>query len=579
MEFSSHQSRSRWRDPFFLIYCAIFILGITLRLYHLDYRPLHHDESLHGVYSLYYLFTPDTNYYKYNPLLHGPFLYHTLPWFFWLIDISKWTLRLPAALIGSLLIFIPTLFNQYLKKTTQIIFALFIAVGPTFIFWSRFMRHDSFVLLSLFIFFLSFKLSGFFRSLIMAIALGIHFTTKENFFIHIFFIIVLISFEFFLSKTFNLPGRTLLHKSLKFIKDHPLATLASVVIFTLIGCFYYSAGFVYSDGILDGIYRKSLSYWFGQHQSERIPGPFIFNFLVNSLYESWWLPFIGIHLFFFYRVIKKVFFLLFLICFTPALVFTYSSLNLNEAYILTDIFKIKINQDLFLFFPLIYHAVIGTSLYLLQHKRAQAYSFFIFTATLFTYSFVGEKVPWLGIYPLISGLVFFAFEFDHHLNPKLMLLTLLFIPKLIYNTIWVNYEHPNNSLNLLSQVHTTKTFEDSLMGIREEMESFENGHGPLFLAKDGHTWPTTWYFFNRKEYKYSYKREDLPNYKYILTTTDDSEASNLLKDTHTFKDITYRSWYLPRYEEITLLKFAKYWWNFSSNDELGVAKLRLFLKP
>ncbi len=568
-----------WRDPFILIYIFIFIVGCTLRLYHLEVRPLHHDESLHGVYSLYYLFKPTLNYYKYNPLLHGPFLYHTLPWFFWALDISKWTLRLPAALIGSLLIFTPLLFNRYLKKTTLLLFASFIALGPTFIYWSRFMRHDSFVFLSFFLFFLAFKFKGTSKALLIALSFGVQYSTKENFFLHLILLTVLMAFEVSLFKICKRRDNTLLGNLLKFIKEHPLSTLMAIILFCLIGSFYYSAGFIYPEGILDGLYRKSLVYWVGQHHTERIPGPFIFTFLVNCLYESWWVPFIAIHLFFFYRKQNKVFFILFLLCLIPGLLFTYSDFKIIDYNFLYQILKIKINQDLFLFFPLLYHSIVGTTLYLLEKKRVQAYSFFIFTSMLFTYSFVGEKVPWLALYPLFSGIIFFALDFDRSLNPKLILLFILFLPKLIYNSIWVNYQHPNNAHNLLSQVHTTQEFEDTLTGIREEMDSFENGHGPLFLAKDGHTWPTSWYFFNRNEYKYNYSKKSLPHYKYILTTTDDREAAKQLKESHSFRDISYRSWYLPRYEEIRVIDFLKYWWNFSTENQLGEARLRLYLRP
>ena len=96
-----------FKDKSRLIIFAIFILGLFLRLYNLEDRALHHDESLHGVYSLYYLLNPKLSYYKYNPLLHGPFLYHIIPWFYWIIDISKWSLRLPAAMLGSLFIITP----------------------------------------------------------------------------------------------------------------------------------------------------------------------------------------------------------------------------------------------------------------------------------------------------------------------------------------------------------------------------------------------------------------------------------------------------------------------------------------
>ena len=579
---SSIKENTFWKNSYFIALFIIFTIGFILRFYALDERPLHHDESLHGVYSLYYLFDSKSNFYKYNPLLHGPFLYHILPWFFWIIDISKWTLRLPAALIGSLLTLSPLLFKSHLKKTTILCAASFIALGPTFIYWSRFMRHDSFVLLSLLIFFfaLTSKINHYSKSLLIALALGINFCTKENFFIHILFIIVLVLYEFILVKFIYKHNSTVLLERLKsFIKENPISIFIGFLLFCLIGSFYYSSGYVYSKGILDGLYRKSLTYWFNQHNIERIPGPFSYTFLINSFYESWWLPFTFIHIFFFYKERSKKYLSGFLITLLPGTVFTYSSLQLNQYPLLFNFMNLKIHQDLFLFFPLLYHSILGTSLYLYEEKKNHAYGLFIFTATLFTYSFIGEKVPWLSLYPLFAGLYFFSLDFNRYKNSTLILVTLVFIPKLIFNTTWLNFKYSHNALNLLSQVHTTKEFEETLTNIRQEIDSFENGHGPLFLAKDGHTWPTSWYLFNRKEYKYHYTKKQLPNFKYILTSPQDKAISKEIDDSYRYKDLTYRSWYLPDYEKLSVTDFLHYWWNFEAKGNLGTAKLRLYYHP
>ena len=51
-------------------YAGILILALALRLWDLGGQALHHDESLHAVYS-WYLF--DGRGYLHNPLMHGPF--------------------------------------------------------------------------------------------------------------------------------------------------------------------------------------------------------------------------------------------------------------------------------------------------------------------------------------------------------------------------------------------------------------------------------------------------------------------------------------------------------------------------
>ena len=148
----------------------------------------------------------------------------------------------------------------------------------------------------------------------------------------------------------------------------------------------------------------------------------------------------------------------------------------------------------------------------------------------------------------------------------------------MFNSFWLIYREPIESHNLLSQVHNTYEFEATMTKIREEMDAFENGHGPRFLAKDGHTWPTTWYFFNRDEYKFHYQAKYLKHYKYVLTETNDKQAQESLKESHNYKDILYRSWYLPDYDHFSFSDFMGQWWNFNSDHELGEAKLRLYFK-
>ncbi len=567
-----------WKDPYYLILFLIVLLGFILRVWNLSDRPIHHDESLHGVYSLYYLFDPKTHFYKYDPLLHGPFLYNITPWFFWIFDISKWSLRLPSALIGTLLITTPMLLRKYLTQKTIILISLIIATGPSFIYWSRFLRHDSFVFLSLYLILLSLTtLPKIIKAPIIGLAAGIHFATKENFFIHLLFMITLIIFEKVI--TYKRGSKYLISSQLKnFFINYRKSFILGLILIFLCGYFFYSAGFVYSKGFLDGLYRKSLFYWFDQHKMERIPGPFSFTFLVNSLYEIWWVPFIGIHLYFFYNKRKRSLLIGFLLSFAPAVIFSFLRLKLPNYSFFYEVLKIKINQDLYLYFPLIYHAITATTLYLRENRPHLAYSMFFFTSSLFTYSFLGEKVPWLALYPLFSGIIFFAFDLNSYINKKALYLFFLVLPKILYNTYWLNYKHPSESKNLLSQVHTTREFENTLHKIRDEMNSFENGHGPNFLAKDGHTWPTTWYFFNRDEYKFHYRPDQISRFKYILTAIDDKDASLLQREGYHFREISYRSWFLPDYQSLSIKDFFYMWLNFSSDSTTGTASLRLYIK-
>ena len=55
-------------------YASLFSVAILMRLFDLGSRAVHHDESLHGVFANNFA---NGEGYIHNPLMHGPFLFHS----------------------------------------------------------------------------------------------------------------------------------------------------------------------------------------------------------------------------------------------------------------------------------------------------------------------------------------------------------------------------------------------------------------------------------------------------------------------------------------------------------------------
>ncbi len=572
-------SEKSWKAIDWFAIFFIVSLGLFIRFYHLDSRPLHHDESLHGMYSLYYLENPIRNFYKYDPLLHGPLLYHIIPWFFWLFGVTKFAVRLPAVLIGSMLMIVPLLLRNWLSKSTCLLLLAFISLSPTLVYWSRFIRHDSFILIGIMTMFLGFLTRPpFLKALLIGLGLGLQFSAKENTFIHLTFLIVFMLYEAVIDQLFNLQQRTLFQRLLSFTIEHPVSTLMGVL--TLVATFlhYYTAGFVYWEGALDGLYRKSLVYWFEQHHSERITGPFSFSFLINLFFEAWWVPALFLHLFTFYKrqtwIIRVAFFL--------SIVFgalTHFSMNdPGVKQFVSTYLKLKIPLDYYFFFPLVFHAVVAPTTYLLEKRQAKATLAFFFLASLFTYSYVGEKVPWLAIYPLITGLFFYAFEYDRTFYWPIIPVIILMIGHMGYTTYWTNIKFSGSPKNILTQVHTTSDLEETLIEIRSQMESQPRGKRPYLLVKDEGTWPTTWYLHGRSEYHHLLGQQPLKTYTYILGKPNDSELRAKLANDYNREIIPYRSWWLPDYKKISLSTVWNYFLKKDPWNDIGTQTLGLWVK-
>jgi predicted membrane-bound mannosyltransferase len=185
---ASPSESSTWRDYFsrgeWLIYATIVLAGLLLRWIGLGDRPYHHDESLHGMYGRYFYDFPDQNYYRYDPMLHGPFLYNLLRIVYSSFGYSDFGARVPIAILGSLFILLPFLFRQYMSRRSLLVLTGAIALSPTLIYWSRFLREDFGVLSTLFLIYFGATVAApRLKSLCVLVGLFLMFSMKANFYV------------------------------------------------------------------------------------------------------------------------------------------------------------------------------------------------------------------------------------------------------------------------------------------------------------------------------------------------------------------------------------------------------------
>ena len=127
------------------VFLLIFLVAIILRFWHLDLKLFHHDEAIHSWFS-FTLLTKGT--WVYDPSYHGPFLYYVTAGMFSLFGASDLVARLLPALFGTMLIPLVYCIHRlgYITKTQTLVVALFLAISPDMVYFSRFLRHDIFML-------------------------------------------------------------------------------------------------------------------------------------------------------------------------------------------------------------------------------------------------------------------------------------------------------------------------------------------------------------------------------------------------------------------------------------------------
>jgi len=255
-------------------FLIILIIAIILRFAFLDLKLLHHDEAIHAWFS-YELITKGV--YVYDPMYHGPLLYYLTGGMFWLFGQSDLIARLLPALFGVLLLPLIYYIHKlgYLDQRQALVAALFVAVSPDLVYFSRFLRHDVFQLfftLLILVALLWYLHTGRLRyALLTGIGVAGGMALKED--MPLFLLVFLIAGLYLLvAKKITLP------KTWK--RDAVLGLLLAVGLLALL----YSSFGVHTEILETGV-MKAYTHWMAMHNQCRICGPWFFYILLFLLYE------------------------------------------------------------------------------------------------------------------------------------------------------------------------------------------------------------------------------------------------------------------------------------------------------
>ena len=177
------------------LYGGLLVVAGVMRLWDLGVRAIHHDESLHALYS-WNLYTGRG--YQHDPMMHGPFQFHGNATVFFLFGDGDYTARLLPALFGIFLVFMPYFLRHRLGQIGSLVVATLLAFSPAMLYFSRFARNDIFM--AVWSFGLVIVLWRYIDErknrylYLMAALLALAFSTKETAYIIVF---VLGSFLFF----------------------------------------------------------------------------------------------------------------------------------------------------------------------------------------------------------------------------------------------------------------------------------------------------------------------------------------------------------------------------------------------
>ena len=448
------------------IFLIIFIIAIIIRFWQLDLKLLHHDEAIHSWFS-YQLLTKST--WAYDPSYHGPFLYFVTAGMFSAFGDSDLVARLLPALFGVLLIPLVYCIYRigYINKNQTLLVSLFIAISPDMVYFSRFLRHDIFMLfftlLLIVALFYYFERSQSRFMLIAAIATAGALCCKEE-----MPILLLIIGSFFIITL--LQGRYTLPPGWK--KDLCIGILLVIALCcvlytgfgghpdTIIGDNYgITSEGIYFDATTTGWYQ-AIEHWTSMHNQQRLGGPWFYYIPLDLLYE---LPifilaiigtiqilFSGTGLSVFYRRLRNG--------------FSHHRFQLSAG----DLATVSTQQ-----------------LKTTQQTNPKSELFFRFCVywmllTMAFYAYVGEKVPWL----IIAQLLPMCFVAAYNPSWQKILLALVGCIFLIIMTWHVAFI-PADINEPIVQVQNSED-------MREVMQLMTISDKVVIASKD--YWPLPWYF-------------------------------------------------------------------------------------
>ncbi|WP_342676960.1 flippase activity-associated protein Agl23 [Methanofollis sp. UBA420] len=436
------------------LFFFIFVLAAVLRFAFLDLKLFHHDEAIHAWFS-YKLLTEGT--YIYDPSYHGPLLYYVTAGMFALFGDSDLVGRLVPAFLGTMVVALvyPLYRLGYLDRMQALVAALFLAISPNMVYFSRFLRNDIFILFLTFVLLLALILyfeRGQVRYAVLAgLAAGLGISSKENMPIVLGIFAAYILYLLWTQKV-KLPKR--------WIRDFVLGVL---VMGGVIAVLYSSFG-ANPERVLTWV-PDAIGHWWAMHEQERLGGPFFFYIIFFLLYE---LP-----------------------IFALAIVGTAQFIQKGRKKAETAV------QSL--------HEVVETSLAQVNghvpvpvaadppfDKKEEFFRFCIvwMVLSLVAYAYIGEKVPWLIVHQLLP-LIFVATYAMTKKKAVIAVVSSIFLVLALWHVAYV----PADVNEPIVQVQNSED-------MREVMALIDASNATA-IASDRY-WPLPWYYRGERAEKLSY---------------------------------------------------------------------------
>jgi uncharacterized protein (TIGR03663 family) len=555
---------------FYTGFFLLVVISFFLRLYRLDERVFHHDEAAVGHFT-YKLFSE--NIYNYDPAFHGPFMYYATSEIFKRFGDSIYSARLLPALLGSAMLFFLLPLQKYLGKKEILIAAFFLAVSPSFLYYSRFYREDIFIsFFSLLLFVCAIKFAGIpggyparkvFYLIIGAFALASLAALKENAYVTMALIGLYLFLLFIKEKCY----KGLIEK-IKALDNGVLVFFSEVLffifLFTIFFSLYYTGNFLDINGIKVA-FAKAISHWYEMHKIERMAGPFFFYLPIIALYE---LPIFifGILGIAHYGGIKekndKILLSVLSYWIMLGLMYYLEYIYPNSGRFLPISY---VPDPILIYLPLLIYAIITV---LRSSNMFLCFLIYWAISNFIVYSYIQEKVPWLVLNPLLplsiiaavySGKILSGMNLKSRNGILQMFLIIIVASFFIYSSLGLNfYRYTDPAEPIIQASQPPQKFSILLWKINEVSLQYQGNSTDIQITDGELETQFLWYLRHFDRVHWRVNVNSTLNAPLIIVHDDDEIESDAiivkrnLQSDYDRLDSAKMSWYWFRPSDITL---------------------------
>ena len=552
-----------------LVVLALLVVTLLTRFWNVGDRAMHHDESMHAKFAW------DTfkgNVYKYNPLLHGPFQFLSVATSFWLFGATETTARAVPAFFGVLLVAMTVLWRRWLGVTGWLIGVAIFTFSPSFIYFSRMLREDSYTatwtLLAMtgFVGFVLLRRRWWYYA--FCVGLSFAYATKESTFITMFLIGTFLIISMIWEHA-NVPLR-------RAIQVGAVGAILGGFVTAVIGVykkelFEIGGGFIgLTVGALGGVmydrYKPEESD--GLTPRERgASGP------MTGAWRALWRDNSGFWGLGTFSGGIVLFFVVFIILFTS--LFTNFG-GIREGliggirYWLEQHGVQRGNQPWFYYILILvaYETlpfcffIIATVEYLRKPTWFTSFMLWWGWGALTIYSWAGEKMPWLVIHiatPMVLLTARFLGELWHRDGPaswyrrsSFGVATLLSAWSI--HTGWpVNFERPDTPRDILVYTQTAPDVKKVMADIeRMSLEQTASARDLGVTVQSGAWWPFSWYLRDFKNVDYPSQLNSPATKPVVIVALEDDDKNAPFLNGYSKTKYKMRWWYPEDYRNITL---------------------------